>query len=394
MDRHIVLLILAECCLQLINAAFMMILLIYMQKEGYADYEAAYFTKFRFLSVLLFSIPIGYYIRGRKIKPLFYFACIVVPLSSLVLLYAVHVHYDTLIMLSQFIWGMGFVGLQIAAVPFILRNSSPGTMTEGISLSHATWSIAGVVSGIMIYGLHRMDPIAFNERNLLVMLALAGFAGLVFIRLIDIRENLNDPEDNSIDEKGHDWDKIGIASIPIIIIATGAGLTIPFISLFFYNIHGIDSHSFSLIASLALSLVFFSALMVPQIKNKLGFRIAVPLTQSLAIISLVALAYTENYKGTSAGLFAALGFYALRQPLMNMATPMTTEVTMKYVGKRNQEMMSALTASIWSGSWFISAYLFEIMREMEVSYMNIFLITAALYSVGVIAYMLLMRKIE
>ena len=178
MDRHIVLLILAECCLQLINAAFMMILLIYMQKEGYADYEAAYFTKFRFLSVLLFSIPIGYYIRGRKIKPLFYFACIVVPLSSLVLLYAVHVHYDTLIMLSQFIWGMGFVGLQIAAVPFILRNSSPGTMTEGISLSHATWSIAGVVSGIMIYGLHRMDPIAFNERNLLVMLALAGFAGL------------------------------------------------------------------------------------------------------------------------------------------------------------------------------------------------------------------------
>ncbi|HRE98447.1 MAG TPA: hypothetical protein PK637_16905, partial [Flavobacteriales bacterium] len=86
--------------------------------------------------------------------------------------------------------------------------------------------------------------------------------------------------------------------------------------------------------------------------------------------------------------------YALRQPLMNMATPMTTEVTMKYVGKRNQEMMSALTASIWSGSWFISAYLFEIMREMEVSYMNIFLITAALYSVGVIAYMLLMRKIE
>jgi hypothetical protein len=393
MDRHIVYVILAEICIQLINAAFMMILLIYMQKEGYTDYEAAYFTKFRFLSVLLFSIPIGLYIRGKKIRPLFYMACLVVPVSSLSILYAVHSHNDLLIMISQFIWGIGFAGIQIAAIPFILRNSSPGTITEGIALSHSTWSIAGVVSGILIFGLHSIDPMAFNERNLLLMLALGGFAGLIFIRMITITENLNDPEDKDTEKHSYDWGKIILASIPITIIATGAGLTIPFISLFFFNVHGLDSHDFSLFASLALGLVFLATLTVPQIKNKLGYKIAVPLTQSLAILSLVALAYTENYKGTGFGLSIALIFYALRQPLMNMASPMTTEVTMKYVGKRNQEMMSALTASIWSGSWFISAYLFEIMREGNISYMNIFLITAVLYSLGVIAYVYLMRKI-
>jgi predicted MFS family arabinose efflux permease len=120
----------------------------------------------------------------------------------------------------------------------------------------------------------------------------------------------------------------------------------------------------------------------------------VPLTQSLAILSLIFLALSELGAGTTGGLVLAIFFYTLRQPLMNMAAPMTSEVTMMYVGERNREMMSALTASIWSGSWFISAWIFEILREEKVRYMNIFFITALLYALGVLAYMLLIRKHE
>ena len=79
---------------------------------------------------------------------------------------------------------------------------------------------------------------------------------------------------------------------------------------------------------------------------------------------------------------------------MNMAGPMTTEITMMYVGKKNQEMMSAITASIWSGSWFISAQVFELLRKHAFAYKNIFLVTALLYSVGVIAYVFLIRDYE
>lgn len=393
-ERHIVYLILAEICLQLINAAFMMVLLIYMQKSGYTDYEGAQFTKFRFLSILLFSIPIGYYIRGRKIKPLFYIASFIVPLSSLLIVYSIETKTEWLIYSSQFLWGMGYVCLQIAALPFILRNASKGTLTEGISLSHSTWSIAGMIAGILIFTLHQYNPQIFTEKNLLLFFSVAGFAGLLFIRMIAVEENLNDPENSGDLTETYDWKLIIEAAIPIVLIAVGAGLTIPFISLFFFNVHQLGSETFSLIASLALGLVFAGTLLVPRIKNQLGYKKAVPITQTLAILALVGLACTEMWKGNSFALITAVFFYALRQPLMNMAAPMTSEVTMNYVGKRNQEMMSALTASIWSGSWFISAYLFEIFRSQQMSYMTIFLLTALLYAIGVMAYVWLMRKTE
>ena len=47
---------------------------------------------------------------------------------------------------------------------------------------------------------------------------------------------------------------------------------------------------------------------------------------------------------------------------MNMAAPMTSELTMNYVGVKNQEMLSAITAAIWSGSWFFSSQIFSFLK--------------------------------
>jgi hypothetical protein len=71
---------------------------------------------------------------------------------------------------------------------------------------------------------------------------------------------------------------------------------------------------------------------------------------------------------------------------MNMAGPMTSELVMNYVGRRNQEIVSALTAAIWSGSWFISSRIFAALREAGIDYVYVFLITAFLYGVGVVWY--------
>lgn len=64
----------------------------------------------------------------------------------------------------------------------------------------------------------------------------------------------------------------------------------------------------------------------------------------------------------------------------------TSELVMNYVGKKNQEMVSALTAAIWSGSWFISSVIFKLLRQSGIAYVYIFLVTAALYALGVIWY--------
>ena len=67
---------------------------------------------------------------------------------------------------------------------------------------------------------------------------------------------------------------------------------------------------------------------------------------------------------------------------------------MNYVGKKNQELISALSSSLWSASWFVSAKVFEWLRLLEFRYYEIFLITAALYVIGVILFGLLIREYE
>jgi hypothetical protein len=77
-----------------------------------------------------------------------------------------------------------------------------------------------------------------------------------------------------------------------------------------------------------------------------------------------------------------------------MAAPAASELVMNYVGPKNQEIISALTASIWSGSWFFSAIIFRVLRNSGMMYANVFLITAALYAFGVFWYYLLINKYE
>ena len=175
------------------------------------------------------------------------------------------------------------------------------------------------------------------------------------------------------------------------IIATGAGLTIPFVNLFFNSVFKVDSDTFSLIGAGTAMIVFLSTLFIPFIRRKFGFGVAILIPQSLAVFFLVILATTQLAQAYSWAFYVAIAAFMIRQPLMNMAGPMTSELGMKYVGPRNQELISAISSSIWSASWFISAKIFQVLRQMDMEYYQIFLITAAMYAVGVSFYRLLIN---
>ena len=106
------------------------------------------------------------------------------------------------------------------------------------------------------------------------------------------------------------------------------------------------------------------------------------------------MALMELYVTYSFALIIALVAYIFRQPLMHMAHPASNELLMNYVGKRNQELISALSSSLWSASWFISAKVFEWLRLIDFRYYEIFLITAGLYIIGNILFALLIREYE
>ena len=79
---------------------------------------------------------------------------------------------------------------------------------------------------------------------------------------------------------------------------------------------------------------------------------------------------------------------------MNMAAPLTSELTMSYVGNKNQEMLSAIVAAIWSGSWFFSSKIFKFLIDINFNYSQIFYITSFLYLIGIFLYYRLIKKHE
>ncbi len=394
LDKSILNLIVVEFFVQLINVSFIAILPLYMKAEGYSDAQYAHFTSYRYFGMLALAIFLGMYIKGRKILPMIYIAAVGVPFFAVLIIVGVQLHSTILLLISHLLWGTAYTFIQIPVLPYIMRNAPKNQHTIAITLNFATWSIASIVGSFIIAVFNRINPVLFNERNLLFVIAVFSFSAVYFVLKINTNEYVPIVAEKRNNLKEHDWKIIMRALVPIIIIAIGAGFTIPFMSLFFSNVHNMRTSTFSTLNCLTALLVTLVALFVPYIKDHFGYRRAIPITQSLAIFALIMMATTQYYSNMSIAVVIASVFYLFRQPLMSMAVPMTSEITMKYVGEKNREMVSGLTSAIWSGTAYFSAIGFGILRHLNVAYVNIFWITAGMYCIGVFVYTMLIRDYQ
>lgn len=388
LERHIMFLLVADFFVQFINTSFSLILNIYMVKNGYRDYQVAELVSYRFLGVLAIALPLGLFIRSRKLKPLFYAVTLAAPLLYLSVLVCAERHWYNLLRLCIGLLGIATTLLDIAMLPFIIRNARRETQAEAIALSAAVAAVASVASGLAIFLLQSL-PMAFSEKSILQIFCCLGLSSVYFVFRIEVSEAVPTMINSRTVWGDFDWGLIVKALVPPFIIAVGAGLTIPFLNLFFYSVHRLDSDRFAIVNSFTAILVGFGSIVVPYIKRQYGFKVAITMSQSLAIAALVLLATTEFYKDWLLAPYLAVFFFMLRQPLMNMAGPMTSYLVMSYVGKRNHEMVSALNTAIWSGSWYVSSQIFRCLRQSDIRYASIFFITASIYVVGMIGYYLL-----
>jgi len=278
---------------------------------------------------------------------------------------------------------------QVSVLPFIMRYSSDKNQTYSISLSFATHSIAMLFSGFFIYIMYNIFSLL--ESDILIIISLLGLGSTFY----SVR--INEPiiiKNDKVKKREFNWNLIMQCSLPTLVIAIGAGLTIPFINLFFFHKFEVDSSGFALIGGLTSLIVASSSLLVPFVKSTFGFEKSIINTQLLAVLALILLSTTAYFNQYRFILYLAVFFYMMRAPLMNMAAPLTSELIMKFVGKKNQEMLSAIIAAIWSGSWYFSAKIFKYLMEEGYNYSEVFYITSILYLIGILLYYLLIKKFK
>lgn len=404
-SKSVLFLVVAELLIHLVNSSFILILNLYLRKIGYEDARIAQLNSYRFLGTLFFAFPLGIFIKGKPLRPFFLASSLLVPSVSLMLLYSVQNHIEVLIIPGFILWGSSFMILSVCSLPFIMRSEKDDVVTEAISLNFSTWSLATIIAGTLITLMSAIGSLdigwlklQFDEYHMLVVISCLGYLSPFFMLRIKEAKPRSDSRKFATNLRAlhldYDWFLIGRVLIPNMLIAVGAGLTIPFVNLFFNSVFHLEAEAFSMIGAAASVIVFVSMLVIPVIRRRYGFTKAIMLPQSLAIFFLVVLAVTQLIDYMSWAVYVAIGAFLLRQPLMNMAGPVTSELGMKYVGERNQELISALSSSIWSASWFISARIFQVLRQLDLDYYQIFFITALLYSVGVLFYYLLIRDFK
>lgn len=397
--------ILARLTLALVMTAYMLIFNLFMRNLGYDDAQIAGLNAWPHFMILLLALPVGLLIKGMRLKPFYLVALVLMPLGGWVLPDLVAAHEIGLARLAFIAVGISWMISQVVGVPFVLRNSPEEVQPEGIALNYATFAMGNILSGGLIWwltkaGSFQLGEIQFpwDEYHILKAVSLSCLPVLAITLFLKEQAPVVRSEHPAFRMlrrfREYDWQSIVVAMTPTFLIAVGAGLTIPFINLFFNGVFGITTQEQGIIGLVTSILTVISSLIVPRIRRKYGYRIAITLSQVIAVSMLVLMALTELYAQWEGMAMAAVAFYMLRTPFMNMAAPMTTELTMAYVGPANQELMSALTSSIWSGSWFVSAKIFQWFRQTEMAYYQIFLITAVLYVFGIWKYYRLIRRFE
>lgn len=393
LELHILNIIKAQFFIQIVGGAFFLILNIFLAKNGFSDSEIAHFISFRFLAVMLLAFPLGFFIKGRALKPFLFLGNLGVPIIAILVVMAIKYKQEDILPFLFVSWGVSYTFFQVSVLPYIMRNTSEENQSHAIALSFATNSFGMILSGLLIFIFDNLTSL--DNGQVLMLISLIGFFGLKYIFQINT-DDITNKSRIKLTKFSSDLDLLLIAKavIPTLIIAVGAGLTIPFINLFFFHNFYIEAADFALIGSCTSVLVAISSLFVPKIKSRFGYKKGITISQSIAVCALVILATTEFFTDYWFAFPVALLCYLLRAPLMNMAAPMTSQLTMNYVGKDNQEMLSAIMAAIWSGSWYFSSQIFRFLIDLGFPYSYIFYITAAFYSIGIFSYYLLILSYQ
>ena len=387
--------------INLIFSAQFLLLNLFLKERGLADPEIAALSSQRFLATFFLALPAGLWLRGKPLRKPLLLGSILFPLTSLAALESVRAGAMGAASLSFLAMGFAGLVLNVASLPMMMRIAPVKQSSEALSLMFATWGAASICGGVLssaLQGIGEMHlgglHLLLDEHSTLLILTLCGLAAPFFYASLPDPVPAEKSKRHWLHMHRQDVPVLLRALLPTVCIATGAGLSIQFLNLFFSNVFQLSSGVFSAVGSVSYLLVFFLSLTVPVLRRRFGWRGAILGVQTAAVILLVLMALTELWKHTDWALPVALVCFILRQPLMNMAVPSTSELSMTYVGERNRELMSACSGAVWSGAWWLAARMFQIFRAQEIPYWQIFVGTSLLYLIGTVCYLGMIRVVE
>ena len=362
-------------------SGFMLLFNLYLREFGFAESRIGNIITASTLGTVIMAIPASILTRRFSIKHLLILATPVTMLSAIM---QVTVASYFLIIAFGFAAGIARVFSQVIAGPFFMRNSGVKERPYLFSLQFATTLVAGIIGNLCGGFLPGIIEQTGTVPYLAYRYTLYIFGGLVLVALIPYFLIREQPVGKIEKLKLHSGSLLIKLFTPNLIVGIGAGLSVPFLNLYFREVFSAATRSIGVFYSLQQLLMITGLLIAPVLAERFGKIRTVAISQLLSIPFLIIL-------GISRSLVIAVFAFLLRAALMNMGQPLFTNFAMEKVKPDEQPLTNALLTVAFTTGWGASASIGGALIE-HLSYSVPFFVTSALYLIATLVLFMLFAK--
>jgi predicted MFS family arabinose efflux permease len=346
---------------------------LYLRSLGLDESEIGWIISAGSIGVVLISLPAAMWIDRFRAERVFVTTALGFGISMLGMLVAAR---PLVLMAVSLLSGMFFTVHLVAAAPFYMRNSTREHRTELFGISSALETLATVVSsaGVGVLARFASTQFASEARGLRLALVAAAVVSLAAaIPLAGIRSKPVAAERRSLRDYVYSRN-MGLMfrlSLPAFLIGCGAGLSIPFLNLYFRDRFQQDPAQIGVYFSVAQVLTMTGFILGPILARRFTHVRAIVATELLSIPFFLLLALADR-------LWMGVLAFWMRGALMNMNQPVSNAFAMEMVSEDEQTVTNSLRTFAWNLAWMVTTPVGGWLIERQGYAANMFL-TIAFY---------------
>lgn len=294
---------------------------------------------------------------------------------------------------ASFYWMSALSGLaqSLAGVtmsPFLMENSDEHERTYlfsfSLGLQMTMASVGNWIGGYLptwmgsLRAISPISPAAYSDSVFIVGIS----AGLAILPLLFIKSPRLAHADRAIFAPFQYAAKhprtLAKLILPMFITSIGAGLTMPFMNVFFRVVHQRSDPVIGALFAWGSLAMGIGLLIAPPLADRFGKIQVVVITQALSIPFLILLGFSPLYWISAAA-------YYIRLALMNMSSPVYETFVMEHVESSARATVASLTSMAWNFGWAFSPTISGWL-QIRFGFGPPFIGTIALYIVSVVMY--------
>jgi MFS family permease len=285
--------------------------------------------------------------------------------------------------------GAGFAVFQICSAPIFTRYSTPEERPYLFGVGTALFPLAGIAATLGMKAASAFwGESAHSYQAMILIAALVVAFSLVFI--VPMREERvpkrrrDEPPPVPLDRRTA-YKFCGAEFV----VALGAGLTIPFLNLYFKGRFQLDLGTIALVFGAAHLVQVFAFLLSPVVSSRFGHIRSIVTIQLMSIPFFFAMAFTSL-------LPLAVMCFLMRQACMNMSQPIVSNFMMDVVRPEQRVRVNAMKALSWSVAWIVATsfggFVIENVPRFVDGYTTVMLVTIVLYVTASTMYWFFFRR--